>query len=99
VILKTPELEMDLVRRTVKREGTLIDLLPQEFRLLEYLMRYAGRAVTRRMLLQDVWDLHFDPSTNIVETHISRLRTKLNHGERKELIRTLRGTGYVLRAR
>ena len=74
------DLEMDLIRRTVQRGGKAIDLQPQEFRLLEYLLRNAGRVVTRTMLLENVWDLHFDPRTNIVETHISRLRSKVDRG-------------------
>jgi two-component system OmpR family response regulator len=96
--LKLADLEMDLIRRTVQRAGKPIDLQPQEFRLLEYLLRNAGRAVTRAMLLENVWDLHFDPRTNIVETHLSRLRSKVDRGFAPELIHTLRGVGYVLRA-
>ena len=71
---------------------------PQEFRLLEFLLRNAGRVVTRTMLLEKVWDLHFDPRTNIVETHLSRLRAKIDRGFDREMIHTLRGVGYVLRA-
>jgi two-component system OmpR family response regulator len=96
--LRLGELEMDLIRRSVTREGKNIDLQPQEFRLLEYLLRNAGRVVTRTMLLENVWDLHFDPRTNIVETHMSRLRAKVDRGFAVELIHTLRGTGYILRA-
>jgi two-component system, OmpR family, response regulator len=96
--LRLAELEMDLIRRTVMRDGKTIDLQPQEFRLLEFLLRNAGRVVTRAMLLENVWDLHFDPRTNIVETHISRLRSKLDRGFGRELIHTQRGLGYVLRA-
>jgi len=96
--LKLADLEMDLIRRTVQRAGKPIDLQPQEFRLLEYLLRNAGRVVTRAMLLENVWDLHFDPRTNIVETHLSRLRSKVDRGFAPELIHTLRGVGYVLRA-
>jgi two-component system OmpR family response regulator len=73
-------------------------LQQQEFLLLEYLLRNAGRVVTRTMLLENVWDLHFNPRTNIVETHLSRLRAKIDRGQARELIHTLRGVGYVLRA-
>ena len=96
--LKLADLEVDLIRRTVTRDGRTIELQPQEFRLLEFLMRNTGRVVTRTMLLENVWDLHFDPRTNIVETHMSRLRSKVDRGFGTELIRTLRGAGYVLRA-
>ncbi len=91
-------LAMDLIKRTVTRGGKSIDLQPQEFRLLEYLMRNAGKAVTRTMLLENVWDFHFDPKTNIVETHVSRLRAKIDRGFDSELIETIRGVGYRLRA-
>jgi two-component system OmpR family response regulator len=90
--------EMDLIGRTVTRNGKPVELQPQEFRLLEYLMRNAGRVVTRAMLLEHVWDLHFDPRTNIVETHMSRLRAKIDRDFGTETIRTVRGAGYVLRA-
>jgi two-component system OmpR family response regulator len=92
------DLEMDLIARTVSRAGHAVELQAQEFRLLEYLMRNAGRAVTRAMLLEHVWNLNFDPRTNIVETHMSRLRAKLTRGPARDLIHTIRGTGYVLRA-
>ena len=98
VRLRAADLEMDLIRRTVHRAGKPIELQAQEFRLLEYLMRNMGRVVTRTMLLENVWDLHFDPRTNIVETHLSRLRSKVDRGFDSELIHTLRGVGYVLRA-
>lgn len=91
------DLELDLLRRTVFRGGRVIDLQPQEFRLLEYLVRNAGRVVTRTMLLENVWDLQFDPRTNIVETHVSRLRGKVDRGFSVELIHTVRGEGYILR--
>ena len=91
-------MEMDLIGRTVTRNGKPVELQPQEFRLLEYLMRNAGRVVTRAMLLEHVWDLHFDPRTNIVETHMSRLRTKIDRDFGTETIRTVRGAGYILRA-
>ncbi len=96
--LRLETLEIDLIRRTASRDGKAIELQPQEFRLLEYLLRNAGRVVTRTMLLENVWDLHFDPRTNIVETHMSRLRSKVDRGFTTELIRTLRGVGYILRA-
>ncbi len=97
-LLKAGGLEMDLIRRTVTRQTHPVTLQAQEFRLLEYLLRNADRVVTRAMLLEHVWDLHFDPRTNIVETHMSRLRTKLDCGLGGEVIRTIRGTGYILRA-
>ena len=95
-LLKAGDLEMDLVARSVRRGGETIDLQPREFRLLEFLMRAEGRLVTRTMLLEQVWEYHFDPKTNIVETHISRLRSKIDHGG-PSLIQTLRGAGYSLR--
>ena len=95
--LSVGELEMDLVARVVRRAGETIDLQPREFRLLEFLMRSEGRLVTRKMLLEQVWDFHFDPKTSIVETHISRLRTKLDRGRGASLIQTVRGAGYTLR--
>jgi two-component system OmpR family response regulator len=95
--LSVADLEINLLRRTVTRAGRRIDLQPREFQLLEYLMRHSGRIVTRTMLLEAVWDFHFDPKTNIVETHISRLRSKVDRGHAVELIHTLRGAGYCLR--
>jgi len=95
-ILRIAGLEIDLLKRTVRRNGQLIDLQPTEFRLLEYLVRHAGQVVTRTMLLENVWDFHFDPKTNIVETHISRLRGKLNAGNKPDLIQTVRGAGYMI---
>jgi len=97
-VLRAANLEMDLISRKVRRGGREIDLQPREFRLLEYLLRNAGRVVTRTMLLEQVWEFHFDPRTNIVETHISRLRSKVDKGFEPELIETVRGTGYLLRA-
>jgi two-component system OmpR family response regulator len=96
--LRAGELEMDLLQRTVTRGKRAIELLPQEFRLLEYLMRNANRTVTRTMLLENVWDIHFDPQTSIVESHISRLRARLNQGTEADPIQTIRGTGYKLLA-
>src|ERR1700744_6414554 len=91
-------IEMDLVARTVTRRGQPIELLPQEFRLLEYLVRNADRAVTRKMLLENVWDIHFDPHTSVVESHISRLRARLNAFCDVDAIQTVRGIGYRLLA-
>lgn len=96
-VLRIGDLEMDLLKRTVRRAGKAIELQPQEFRLLEYLMRSDGRVVTRTMLLENVWDFHFDPQTSVVETHISRLRAKIDRGFATELVRTVRGVGYSLR--
>ena len=95
--LAAGDLEIDLIQRSVVRGGKVIELQAQEFKLLEYLMRNAGRVVTRAMLLENVWNLHFDPRTNIVETHMSRLRSKIDRGQACELIHTIRGTGYILR--
>ena len=95
--LAAGDLEVDLIARTVKRAGETIELQPREFRLLEVLLRGDGRLVTRKMLLEQVWGFNFDPRTNIVETHISRLRTKIDRG-RAPLIQTVRGAGYILRA-
>jgi two-component system OmpR family response regulator len=91
-------LEMDLLTRVVIRSGRRIELQPREFKLLECLMRNAGRVVTRTMLLETVWNFHFDPKTNIVETHVSRLRAKLGGAADQDLIQTVRGSGYVIRA-
>jgi two-component system OmpR family response regulator len=96
--LRVDDLEMDLLARVVRRGGQLIDLQPREFRLLEYLMQHADQVVTRTMLLEKVWDLSFDPHTNVVETHISRLRSKIDKGHETPLIHTIRGSGYCLRA-
>lgn len=95
-VLQVPGLEIDLLKRVVRRDGQIIELQPTEFRLLEYLVRHAGQVVTRTMLLENVWDFHFDPKTNIVETHISRLRSKLNAGSKADLIQTVRGAGYMI---
>lgn len=94
--LHVADLEMNLVRRTVSRGGTPIDLQPREFSLLEYLMRNADRVLTRTMLLEAVWDFHFDPKTSVVETHISRLRNNIDKPFAVELIHTVRGAGYSL---
>jgi two-component system, OmpR family, response regulator len=96
--LTVGDLEMDLLARRVSRGGAEIQLQAREFSLLEYLMRHAGEVVTRTMLLESVWDFHFDPRTNIVESHVSRLRSKVDKGHKIELIQTVRGAGYCIRA-
>lgn len=95
--LRVADLEMDLLSRSVKRDGQDIDLQPREFRLLEYLVRHAGQVVTRTMLLENVWDYHFDPQTNVIDVHISRLRAKIDKGFEYPLLHTIRGAGYSLR--
>lgn len=97
-VLKVGPLEMDLLSRSVKRDHQLIDLQPREFRLLEYLMRHSGQVVTRTMLLENVWDYNFDPQTNVIDVHISRLRGKIDKQFEQPLLHTIRGAGYVLRA-
>lgn len=97
-VLRCGDLEIDLLKHSVRRGGRRIDLQPREFKLLEFLARHADRVVTRTMLLEMVWDFHFDPKTNIVETHMSRLRAKVDRGFECELIRTVRGAGYLLSA-
>ncbi|CAO3406392.1 Two-component transcriptional response regulator SMc02366, LuxR family [Azospirillum largimobile] len=92
------DLELDLLSRSVKRAGKAIDLLPREFTLLEYLMRNAGSVVTRTMMLENVWDYHFDPQTNVIDVHIARLRQKIDKDFPTPLIHTVRGAGYSLRA-
>jgi two-component system, OmpR family, response regulator len=94
--LKVGDLEMDLLRRTVARAGVTIELQPQEFKVLEYLMRNPGRVITKTMLLERVWDFHFDPRTNVVEVHISRLRAKVDKPFASEMINTIRGAGYII---
>jgi two-component system OmpR family response regulator len=96
--LKVANLEMDLLARTVHRDGKAILLQPREFKLLEYLMRNAGRVVTRTMLLENVWDYHFDPQTNVIDVHISRLRSKIDKDFDEPLLQTVRGAGYSIRA-
>ena len=95
--LQVADLEMDLLARRVRRAGTGIELQPREFRLLEYLMRHSGQVVTRTMLLEKVWDYHFDPQTNVIDVHISRLRRKIDRDFDPPLIETVRGAGYALR--
>ncbi|CAO3373960.1 two-component system OmpR family response regulator [Azospirillum brasilense] len=96
--LAVADLELDLLSRTVRRAGKSIDLLPREFALLEYLMRNAGSVVTRTMMLENVWDYHFDPQTNVIDVHIARLRQKIDKDFPTPLIHTVRGAGYSLRA-
>ena len=95
--LVVADLEMDLLSRSVKRGGKKVDLQPREFRLLEYLMRHAGQVVTRTMLLEGVWDYHFDPQTNVIDVHVSRLRQKVDKPYPIPLIHTVRNAGYMLR--
>ena len=97
-ILRVGDLAIDLITRTASRRGKDIQLLPKEFQLLEYLVRNAGRVVPRAMLLQHVWDLHFDPSTNIIDVYVGRLRRKVDDQQAYPLIHTARGVGYCLRA-
>jgi two-component system OmpR family response regulator len=96
--LDVGDLELDLLTRGAKRSGTDIELQPREFRLLEYLMRHAGQVVTRTMLLESVWEYHFDPQTNVIDVHISRLRAKIDKGFEAPLLHTVRGAGYMIRA-
>jgi two-component system, OmpR family, response regulator len=97
-VLRVGDLEIDLVARTVSRCGREIKLLPREFQLLEYLVRNEGRVVPRAMLLQDVWDLHFDPTTNIIDVYVGRVRRKVDGQQAYPLIHTIRGVGYCVRA-
>ncbi len=96
-MLQVGDLTLDLIEHVARRNDQTIELWPLEYRLLEYLMRNAGQVVTRTMLLENVWNLHFDPQTNVVEVHMSRLRAKVDKGFEKRLIHTVRGQGYVLR--
>lgn len=97
-VLKVGDLEMNLIARTVHRDGQEIDLQPREFQLVEFLMRHAGQSVTRTMLLEKVWEYHFDPQTNVIDVHISRLRSKIDKGFDKAMLQTVRGAGYRLEA-
>jgi two-component system OmpR family response regulator len=94
---KVSDLELDLLTREVVRDGKKIPLQPREFRLLEYLMSHAGQVVTRTMLLEHVWDYHFDPQTNVIDVHISRLRGKIDRDFEQPLLHTVRGAGYMIR--
>ena len=98
VVLRVGDLELDLVSRAVSRSGRQIDLLPREFQLLEYLVRNQGQIVPRAMLLQHVWDLHFDPMTNIIDVYVGRVRRKVDAGQAYPLIHTIRGIGFCVRA-
>jgi two-component system OmpR family response regulator len=97
-LLRVGDLEMDLIGREVRRSGKELDLQPREFQLLEFLMRHAGQAVTRTMLLEKVWEYHFDPQTNVIDVHISRLRSKIDKGFDRAMLQTVRGAGYRLDA-
>ncbi len=92
------DMEMELLSRTVRRAGQRIDLQPREFRLLEFMMRHAGQVVTRTMLLEGVWDYHFDPQTNVIDVHVSRLRQKIDKPFPTALLQTVRNSGYMIRA-
>lgn len=94
--LKVADLEMDLLAHKVSRGGQIINLQPREYKLLEYMMRHAGQVVTRTMLLENVWDYHFDPQTNVIDVHISRLRQKIDKDFDRQLLSTVRGAGYML---
>jgi two-component system, OmpR family, response regulator len=96
-VYRVGDLELDRLSHLVKRGSAEIDLQPREFRLLEYLMKHAGQVVTRTMLLENVWDYHFDPQTNVIDVHISRLRSKIDKGFSQPLLHTIRGAGYVIR--
>ena len=95
-VLRLADLEMDLMKRQVKRDGKSVNLQPREFTLLEYLLRNTGQVVTRTMLLEKVWDYHFDPQTNVIDVHISRLRSKIDRDFGTPLLHTIRGSGYML---
>ncbi|MDB5443074.1 MAG: two component transcriptional regulator, winged helix family [Phenylobacterium sp.] len=97
-VLKVGDLEMDLIGRTVHRQGKEIDLQPREFQLLEFMMRHAGQSGTRTMLLEKVWEYHFDPQTNVIDVHVSRLRSKIDKGFDRPMLQTVRGAGYRLDA-
>jgi two-component system OmpR family response regulator len=97
-IYRVGDLELDRLSHVVKRSGRDITLQPREFRLLEYLMRHAGQVVTRTMLLENVWDYHFDPQTNVIDVHVSRLRSKIEKGFDSPVLHTVRGAGYMLKA-
>lgn len=94
--LKVADMEMELLTQRVTRAGQVFNLQPREYRLLEYLMKHAGQVVTRTMLLENVWDYHFDPQTNVIDVHISRLRQKIDKGFEPPLLSTVRGVGYML---
>ena len=97
MVYRVGDLQLDRLSHQVTRGEDEIDLQPREFRLLEYLMKHAGQVVTRTMLLENVWDYHFDPQTNVIDVHISRLRSKIDKGFEQPLLHTIRGAGYVIR--
>ena len=97
-VLRVGDLEIDLLRREVRRAGRSVELLPREYRLLEYLMRHPGQVVTRTMLFEEVWNYHYDERTNVIDVHIGKLRRKLDEGGLPSMIHTIRGSGYILRA-
>jgi two-component system OmpR family response regulator len=96
-VLRVGDLSLDRMSREVRRGEEEVSLQPREFRLLEYLMKHAGQVVTRTMLLENVWDYHFDPQTNVIDVHISRLRSKIDKGFSQPLLHTIRGAGYMIR--
>ena len=96
-VYRVGDLELDRLAHEVRRAGKEIALQPREFRLLEYLMKHAGKVVTRTMLLENVWDYHFDPQTNVIDVHVSRLRGKIEKGRDAQLLHTIRGAGYMIR--
>ena len=96
-VYRVGDLELDRLSHSVRRGSEDVDLQPREFRLLEYLMKHAGQVVTRTMLLENVWDYHFDPQTNVIDVHISRLRSKIDKGFERPLLHTIRGAGYMIR--
>ena len=96
-VYRVADLELDRLARKVHRNGEAVTLQPREFRLLEYMMKNAGTVVTRTMLLEKVWDYHFDPQTNVIDVHMSRLRAKIDKGFERQLLHTVRGSGYVMR--
>ena len=95
-LLRVGDFEMDLLARTARRHGREIELLPREFRLLEYLVRNEGQVISRAMLLQHVWDLHFDPTTNVIDVYVGRVRRKIDSDQAYPLIHTIRGVGFCL---
>jgi two-component system OmpR family response regulator len=97
MLYRVGDLELDRLSHRVSRGDAEIALQPREFRLLEYLMKHAGQVVTRTMLLENVWDYHFDPQTNVIDVHISRLRSKIDRGFSRPLLHTVRGAGYMIR--
>ena len=97
-VLTIGDLELDILSRTARRAGKVIDLQPREYKILEYMMRRPGRVVTRTMLLEGVWDYNFDPQTNVIDVHMSRLRQKIDKGHGDQLLQTVRGAGYMMKA-